>query len=99
MTDDSRQPRQKTTRGGKCRICDGGLMLKHLLRGLVVLPVAGAILVAPAYAAGTAPQRQILAMDACDPVTFDQVLGAGACVRPGGLPFQQFINQLTSLQR
>jgi plastocyanin len=74
-------------------------MLKHLLRGLVALPVAVAVLAAPAYAAGQAPQRQIFARDACDPVTFDQALGAGACTRSGGLPFQQFISQLTRLQR
>lgn len=35
--------------------------------------------------------------DACDPTTFDAVLGAGACVRSGGMQFQTFIDTLTRL--
>ena len=74
-------------------------MRKHFLRGLVALPLAACILVGPAYAAGPTPQRQIFARDVCDPVTFNQAIGAGTCTRPGGgLPFQQFISQLTRLE-
>ncbi|HEV8639134.1 MAG TPA: hypothetical protein VG370_33420 [Chloroflexota bacterium] len=61
--------------------------------------MAAAILVAPVYAADPGPQRQIFARDECDPVTFNRVLGAGACSRPAGVTFQQLISQLTSLQR
>ena len=35
--------------------------------------------------------------DACDPATFDAVIGAGTCVRAGGMQFSQFIDQLTRL--
>jgi plastocyanin len=35
--------------------------------------------------------------DACDPDTFNAELGEGACVRNGGMTFQQFIAQLTRL--
>jgi plastocyanin len=33
--------------------------------------------------------------DACDPDTFNAVLGAGTCVRNGGVKFADFISQLT----
>jgi hypothetical protein len=36
-------------------------------------------------------------VDACDPDTFNAVLGAGACVRSGGVQFDQFIAELTRL--
>lgn len=39
--------------------------------------------------------RRIQMLDACDPASFDAVLGAGACTRPGGLAFGQFIELLT----
>lgn len=35
--------------------------------------------------------------DACDPATFNAVLGAGTCVRNGGVTFDDFISQLTRL--
>jgi plastocyanin len=35
--------------------------------------------------------------DACDPTTFNAVIGAGTCVRAGGMQFSQFISQLTRL--
>jgi len=34
-------------------------------------------------------------MDACDPTTFNAVIGPGACVRPGGVRFDDFIAELT----
>lgn len=34
-------------------------------------------------------------MDACDPETFNAVLGPGGCVRSGGVTFDDFIAQLT----
>jgi hypothetical protein len=75
-------------------------MLKRVLTtSLFTLPLALALLIAPAYATGPAPQREIFARDECDPATFNQALGAGACSRPGGVKFAQFISQLTQLQR
>jgi len=35
--------------------------------------------------------KQIQMMDGCDPASFDAVLGAGACTRPGGVAFEKFI--------
>jgi hypothetical protein len=35
--------------------------------------------------------------DACDPDSFNAVIGAGACVRNGGMKFDAFIEQLTKL--
>jgi plastocyanin len=37
--------------------------------------------------------------DACDPDTFNAVLGPGTCVRNGGVKFDDFISQLTRLAR
>jgi hypothetical protein len=36
-------------------------------------------------------------LDACDPDSFNAVLGPGSCVRSGGVKFDQFIAQLTRL--
>jgi plastocyanin len=36
-------------------------------------------------------------LDACDPETFNAVVGPGTCVRNGGLTFQKFIDELTRL--
>ena len=37
-------------------------------------------------------------MDACDPTSFNAVLGAGTCARQGGVSFDVFIAQLTKHQ-
>jgi plastocyanin len=39
--------------------------------------------------------RRIEMLDACDPASFDAVLGAGSCTRAGGLAFSSFIDQVT----
>jgi plastocyanin len=39
--------------------------------------------------------RRIEMMDACDPASFDAVIGVGTCVRAGGVTFDEFIAQLT----
>ena len=39
--------------------------------------------------------RRIEMFDACDPASFNAVLGAGACVRSGGVTFAKFIDQVT----
>jgi hypothetical protein len=36
-------------------------------------------------------------LDACDPDSFNAVLGPGSCIRSGGVKFDQFIAQLTQL--
>ena len=78
-------------------------MFKHALRGALPLAAALAILSTSTYALAAPAQRQILIRDECDPKTFNQPppagVGPGTCSRNGGVPFQQFISQLTALQR
>jgi plastocyanin len=57
-------------------------------------PMAASQQAAAAATAG-ALERLVTMEDACDPETFNAVLGAGACVRSGGVTFQQFIALLT----
>ena len=38
--------------------------------------------------------KRIQMMDACDPASFDAVLGAGSCSRAGGITFDKFIELL-----
>lgn len=61
-----------------------------------VAPVATA---APVAAVVSAHRLEIpiKMMDACDPETFNAVLGDGTCVRSGGVKFDDFIDQLTRL--
>ena len=42
--------------------------------------------------------KQVQMMDACDPASFDAVLGAGSCTRSGGIAFDKFIELLTRHQ-
>ena len=51
---------------------------------------------APAAARGGETTRRIEMLDACDPLSFDAVLGEGACTRSGGLSYDSFIAQLTA---
>lgn len=44
--------------------------------------------------AGGQAQRTIDIFDACDPDSFNAALGAGTCVRNGGLPFDNFLELL-----
>ena len=39
--------------------------------------------------------RQVEMLDACDPTTFNAIVGEGACVRSGGVTFAHFIDQVT----
>ena len=41
--------------------------------------------------------RRIEMLDACDPTTFNAILGANACVRSGGVTFEHFIGQVTRM--
>ena len=57
--------------------------------GLLALGAAGA-----AAGKSGAAVRNVQALDACDPATFNAAVGAGTCTRNGGgLPFDQFIAQ------
>ena len=51
---------------------------------------------APEAARGGETTRRIEVLDACDPLSFNAVLGQGTCTRPGGLSFDTFIAQLTA---
>jgi plastocyanin len=52
-----------------------------------------------AAVAQTVPREDVIvnAIDACDPASFNAAIGAGTCVRAGGLKFDDFIAQLTKL--
>jgi hypothetical protein len=43
----------------------------------------------------SAAAHAVTLFDACDPATFNAVLGPGACTRSGGITFQSFVEQLT----
>ena len=67
-------------------------------------PLAPTALTAPATSdtsngvMGSASRDVIVNIhDACDPETFNKEIGPDACVRNGGMTFQQFIAQLTRL--
>jgi hypothetical protein len=76
---------------------------------LVLRIVALSSLVACADQTPTAPVRprlssssgsggsvqEVRLRDACDPATFDAVLGPGACVKDGSVTFDEFIAELT----
>jgi hypothetical protein len=47
--------------------------------------------------ANVASDVMVSMQDACDPETFNAALGAGTCVRNGGISFQDFIALLTKL--
>jgi hypothetical protein len=56
---------------------------------------------APLFAM-TGPGRQILMLDACDPVSFNAALGPGTCSRGpagGGIPFATFVGLLQEHQQ
>ena len=44
-------------------------------------------------------ERAVKLFDACDPDTFNAVIGPGACIRKGGVTFQNFIAELTQTQK
>ena len=50
---------------------------------------------APSAARADEGVRKIEMLDACDPTSFNAILGAGACVRSGGVTFAHFIDQVT----
>ena len=39
-------------------------------------------------------EHAVTLFDACDPETFNAALGAGTCLRPGGMRFENFLDEL-----
>src|SRR6266571_4869147 len=72
-------------------------MLRVLLGSGLAIAVMLGVVVAPAVAAETPPQRFIFMNDACDPVTFNAMFGAGTCVRSGGVPLNLFFAEVKRL--
>src|SRR3954447_1480973 len=61
-------------------------------------PAAAIAANAPAAAlAGGRQDVRVNMLDACDPDSFNAAIGAGTCVRSGGMKFDQFVAQLTKL--
>jgi len=68
--------------------------------GDLVTPVAPSAAVTTINALGTPGRENVVVnmQDACDPDTFNQALGnPDACVRGGGVKFDQFVAELTRL--
>jgi hypothetical protein len=74
-------------------------MLLRVVGGGLPLAVALAVMAVPTYAAGP---RQILIHDECSP-SFNAPVPAGAgpgtCANTGGVPFSQFVAQVTQLHQ
>jgi plastocyanin len=67
--------------------------LARTATALVVLIAASTAAVA--VARGDASTRNVQIRDACDPATFNAVVGPGTCTRPGGgVEFFDFVSQL-----
>src|SRR5262245_41399076 len=49
---------------------------------------------APARVTTSAAEHAVSLFDACDPETFNAVLGPGTCTRNGGVRFEKFVEQL-----
>jgi hypothetical protein len=70
---------------------------KRLVLVAGVLVAGGLAVTATSLAGGG--ERTIRVVDACDPASFDAVLGAGACVGDGKVTFADFIATLEHKQR
>jgi plastocyanin len=61
--------------------------------------VAVLALVLATGASAVSASRQVVMRDACDPETFNAVLGPGACVKDGDTTFSTFVGQLLAQGR
>jgi hypothetical protein len=61
--------------------------------------VAVLALVLATGASAVSASRQVVMRDACDPETFNAVLGPGACVKDGDTMFSTFVGQLLAQGR
>ena len=74
-------------------------------RHVLALAAAAAVAIAaPAALAGTRANDEdeavpVAVNDACDPVTFNAVLGAGACVGSGTVTFGAFVGELSATHK
>lgn len=63
-------------------------------------PTLSDVFASATHAHASASDRLVTMMDACDPATFNAVIGPGTCVnRNGGITFSGFIAQLTRTQK
>ena len=60
----------------------------------VALASLSLVLAAAGPASAGRDERHVNMLDDCDAATFDAVLGAGACVKNGGVTFDAFVGQL-----
>jgi plastocyanin len=68
--------------------------------GLIMAITVVVGLSAAALASGSAGTRNVEALDACDPATFNAIVGPGTCTRPGGgVSFPDFISLLQTQGR
>jgi hypothetical protein len=58
------------------------------------LVVLGMRLIGGSVGSQSPSERLVSVKDACDPTTFNAVVGPGTCVRPGGVQFDHFIAEL-----
>ena len=64
-------------------------------RHRIALPVLAVLaLLAGASPAMAGDDRTVFVMDRCEPDSFDAVLGAGACVRDGGVTLDKFLRRV-----
>jgi len=54
------------------------------------------VLASTSTALATPQQRMVIIRDNCDGPTFNAAIGAGACIRRGGLTFDAFFARLSS---
>jgi hypothetical protein len=74
------------------RSLEDGVMRKRLIAGF-----AGSLVLVLAFASttlGASAERRVTLLDDCNAATFNAVLGPGACVKDGGVTFEDFIGQL-----
>jgi plastocyanin len=81
--------------------CDRSTPTSDLAGPVAPSPIAttptSAAPAAQVRAAGGRQDVLVNMQDACDPTTFNAAIGAGTCVRAGGVQFSQFIAELTRL--
>jgi plastocyanin len=63
-------------------------------RRTALLVVLGMSLIGGSVGSQSPSERLVSVQDACDPTTFNAVVGPGTCVRPGGVQFDPFIAEL-----
>ncbi|HZN87605.1 MAG TPA: hypothetical protein VFB44_01385 [Thermoleophilaceae bacterium] len=72
--------------------------MRHIRRG-VAIAIAAVISVFAftGVASASANHRNVQILDACEPASFNAVLGDGSCVKNGDVTFDEFIDQLLTM--